>query len=103
MVPATITASGTVNEKWTNGVKKEEFEVLQQYIDKTIKEIGKEILSGKIDIKPYYKKGKTPCEYCAYKTICGFHPQREGNCYYYIDNKPKDEILLRMKKEMNKG
>lgn len=102
MVPAAITASGTVNEKWTNGVKKEEFEVLQQYIDKTIKEIGKEILSGKIDIKPYYKKGKTPCEYCAYKTICGFHPQREGNCYYYIDNKPKDEILLRMKKEMNK-
>lgn len=97
MVPAAITASGSVNEKWTNGVKKEEFEILQQYIDKTIKEIGKEILNGKIEIKPYYKKGKTPCEYCAYKTICGFNPQQEGNCYYYIDNKPKDEILLQMK------
>lgn len=97
MVPAAITASGSVNEKWTNGVKKEEFKILQQYIDKTIKQIGKEILNGKIEIKPYYKKGKTPCEYCAYKTICGFNPQQEGNCYYYIDNKPKDEILLQMK------
>ena len=98
MVPAAITASGAVNEKWTNGVKKEEFKILQQYIDKTIKQIGKEILNGKIEIKPYYKKGKTPCEYCAYKTICGFNPHQEGNCYYYIDNKPKDEILLQMKK-----
>lgn len=98
MVPAAITASGAVNEKWTNGVKKEEFKILQQYIDKTIKQIGKEILNGKIEIKPYYKKGKTPCEYCTYKTICGFNPHQEGNCYYYIDNKPKDEILLQMKK-----
>jgi ATP-dependent helicase/nuclease subunit B len=100
LVPAAITASGTVNEKWTNGVDKEEFKILQDYIYKTIKDISKEILSGKIDLKPYNKKGKTPCEYCDYKAICGFNPQQNGNKYNYIDKKTKDDLILKMKKEL---
>lgn len=98
MVPAAITASGSVNEKWTNGVNKEEFKILQDYIDITIKQIAKEIFSGKIDLKPYNKKGKTPCEYCEYRTICGFNPRLNGNKYNYIDKKSKDDIILLMKK-----
>ena len=98
MVPAAITASGSVNEKWTNAVNKEEFKILQDYIDITIKQIAKEIFSGKIDLKPYNKKGKTLCEYCEYRTICGFNPRLNGNKYNYIDKKSKDDIILLMKK-----
>lgn len=97
LVPAAITASGTVNEKWTNGVDKEEFKILQDYIDHIIKQIAKEILSGKIDLKPYNKNGKTPCEYCEYKTICGFNTKQNNNEYNYIDKKSKDDILKKMK------
>lgn len=97
LVPAAITVSGTVNEKWTSGVNKEQFKVLQDYIDKIIKDISKEILSGKIDLKPYNKKGKTPCEYCSYKPICGFNTKQKGNEYNYIDKKSKDDIILKMK------
>lgn len=101
IVPAAITQSGTVNEKWTNGVNKEQFKILQDYIDKTIKDISKEILSGKIDLKPYNKKGKTPCEYCSYKSICGFNTKQNGNKYNYIDKKSKDDLIKLMKQEMD--
>ena len=97
LVPASLTSSGSINEKWTNGVKSEEFKILQDYIYKTIKDISREILSGNIDLKPYYKKGKTPCEYCEYKGICGFNPRQRGNNYNYIDQKTKDEILEKMR------
>ena len=100
LVPAAITKSGTVNEKWTNGVDSEEFKVLQDYIYKTIKEISKEILSGKIDLKPYNKKGKTPCEYCVYKSVCGSNTKNPENKYNYIDEKTKDDIINMMKKEL---
>ena len=100
LVPAALTASGSINEKWTNGVKSEEFKLLQEYIYKTIKDISKEILSGNIDLKPYYKKGKTPCEYCEYKAICGFNSRQNNNCYNYIDQKSKDDILFKMKEEL---
>ena len=100
LVPAAITSSGTVNEKWTSGVSKEDFKVLQDYIYKTIKDISKEIFSGKIDLKPYYKKGKTPCSYCEYKSICGFNPKIADNKYNYIPEKSKDEIIENMKRKI---
>lgn len=103
LVPAAINASGTVNEKWTNGVDKEEFKILQDYIDFIIKQIAKEILSGKIDLKPYNKNGKTPCEYCQYRTICGFNTKQNNNTYNYIDKKSKDDIIQKMKKEVFLG
>lgn len=100
LVPAAITASGNVNEKWTNGVDKEEFKILQDYIDYIIKQIATEILSGKIDLKPYNKEGKTPCEYCEYKTICGFNTKQSNNNYHYIDKKSKEDTIQKMKENM---
>ena len=97
LIPATITKAGEISEAKTNGVNKDEFEVLQKYIYKTIKQISKEILSGNIELKPYNKKGKKPCEYCSYKAICGFNPRMCGNNYNYIDKKTKDDIILKMR------
>ena len=97
LVPAAITSTGTVNQKWTNGVTKEEFKILQDYINITIKQIAKEILNGNIEIRPYNKKGKTPCEYCEYKMICGFNPKYKDNRYNYIEQKSKDDIIKKMK------
>ena len=70
IIPAGISGKGAINKRDTNGVEQEEFEVLQKYIGKIIKEIGKEILQGKIDLKPTNYKGKTPCRYCEYHSIC---------------------------------
>ncbi len=100
LVPAAITNSGEVNKKWTSGVGKEEFKVLQEYIYKTIKDISQEILKGKIDLKPYNKKGKTPCEYCSYKGICGFNTKNCDNKYNYIPKKTSDDVILKMKEEI---
>ena len=95
-VPAALTASQSINKKWTSGVDKEQFKVLQDYIFKTIKEISKEILEGNIDIKPYNKKGVTQCKYCTYHSICGFNSKYENACYRYVDNKSNDDILKLM-------
>ena len=101
IVPAALTSSGEVNKKWTSGVGKEDFKVSQDYIYKTIKDISKEILKGKIDLKPYNKKGKTPCEYCSYKGICGFNTKMCNNIYNYIPSKSADDVILEMKPGTN--
>ena len=97
IIPAGITKSEAINKRDTNGINKEEFEILQKYIGKVIKQIGKEILQGKIDLKPYNHKGKTPCKYCEYHCICGFDARNNTNQYQYIDNLSKDEIIQKMK------
>lgn len=92
LVPAYIDKSGNLSKK-TNGITQEQFENLQKYIDKTIKQISNEILKGKIDLKPYYKKGNTPCKYCVYKSICGFKSGFCKNKYNYIGEQSKEEIM----------
>lgn len=99
VIPAYIDSKGNVSKSKSSAVDKEEFEGLQKYINKVIKEIAKEILVGNIDLKPYNKKGKTPCEYCEYKPICQFNSGVCKNSYNYIDNMNKDVILEMIKNQ----
>ena len=93
IIPAYINKEGELSNKPSN-INAEQFEYLQKYMDKIIKQISEEILSGDIEIKPYYntKNKKTPCEYCAYRSICRFN-QITKNDYRYIPNMDKDVIL----------
>ena len=99
LVPVTLTKEGTISEKKSSTMEKEKFKMLQKYIIKTIKNIGKEILSGKIDIKPYYKNKTTPCEYCSYKAICQFDKNRFCNSYNNIPTLTEEEILEKISEE----
>ncbi len=99
IIPAYLTKEGEVSQK-TNTLTQKQFERLQQYMDKIIKQISEEILSGNINIQPYYQiKGKkTPCEYCNFKSICTFNQITKDN-YNYIPNLSKETIIERMKDE----
>ena len=94
IIPAYIDKNGNLANK-SSTITRQQFENLQKYTNKIIKQISNNILSGNIDIKPYYKikGGKTPCEYCKYKSICNFN---NGICkkdYNYIGNENKDYIF----------
>lgn len=102
LIPAYIDKSGNLSPKRTKGLTKEQFEILQKYIYKTIKEISQEILEGNIELRPYNKNGITPCEYCEYKQICNFNPSIYKNEYNYIAKKDKEEILEAMKQKVEK-
>ena len=75
IIPVYVDKDGNLSEKTGNILKREEFENLQKYGKRLIKQIAEEILSGDIGMKPYYnrKNKKTPCIYCEYKNICGFN------------------------------
>lgn len=94
LVPAYIDKDGNLSSK-SNSVTRKQFEDLQKYTKKMITQISKEIWTGNIDVKPYYKikGGKTPCEYCSYHSICQFNNGICKNSYYYIGNINKDAIL----------
>ena len=98
-IPVSLDKSGNISQTKSSVLTKEEFTSLQKKIKKLIKQIADEILSGRIEIKPIYntKQKRNACEYCPYKTICGFNPKK--NVYEYIPNKTKDEIFDELQKE----
>ena len=93
IIPAYMDKNGNLSPKKSSIATKEEFEKLQKYVNSTIKEIANEILNGNIQLKPYYKNKKTPCEYCTYKNICGFNSGIFKTEYNFINKKTKEDIF----------
>ena len=99
IIPAYMDKTGTLSPKKSSIATKEEFEKLQKYVNNTIKEISEEILKGNIELKPYYKNKKTPCEYCSYKNICEFNSGILKTGYRFINKKEKEDIFESLKRE----
>ena len=99
IVPAYIGKDGEVSDK-QNTLNRKQFENLQNYMEKIIKQISEEILNGNIGIEPYYRTRdkKTPCEYCSYKAICQFNQTTKNN-YNYIPNVNKEKVLEKICQE----
>ena len=101
IIPAGIKKDGELSSKTTNAITKEQFDYLQKYMDKLIKQISESILAGNIEVKPYYnvKNKKTPCSYCKYKSICRFDENSGTSDYNYISELNKDAILDLIKEQ----
>ena len=92
-LPIYLDKQGNISKSKSSVLEKDKFEKLQKYIKRLIKDISKEILKGKIDIKPFYLNKKSPCDYCEYKSICNFDTHIPGNSYNYINSKKVNKIL----------
>lgn len=99
-VPLYIDSKGEISKSRSNAIDKEDFKRLQIKLNNLINQITKEILKGRIDIKPVYSKKnkKSVCEFCQYKSICNF--DCNFNAYKYILNKKNEEILAKLKEEI---
>ena len=100
IIPVQLVEDGKIGKK-SSTITKEQFEDLQKHTTKIIKQISKEILSGNIDIKPFYnvRNKKIPCDYCKYKMICQFKSSKNQNTYNYISKKAKDQIFEEIRNE----
>lgn len=98
VIPAYIDKNGDISKSKSSSVDSKQFSLLQKQVNKILKQISKEILTGQITPNPVYisKKKITPCLYCEYRAICGFNPDIEGNNYKYVPNLNKDEILSKL-------
>ena len=100
IIPAYIDKDGQLSINRSNIISLDDFKNLQKHTKKMIKEICNEILNGNIDIKPYRNNNqKSACDYCNYKSICNFSPDKKGNEYFYIKTIEKQKILEEIKGE----
>ena len=93
IIPAYMDKDGNLSYKKSSSLTVEEFSKLKDFVNKTIIEISNEILNGNIELKPYYKNKKTPCEYCEFKNICNFNSGIYKTGYRFINKKSKETFF----------
>lgn len=74
-------------------------ERLSAHVQNTMADIGRNILSGDVAINPYEKKGRTSCEYCPYKGICGFDQKIPGYKYRRLDRLSPKDVWIKLEEE----
>lgn len=81
--------SGTLSE--------EELQTVSHYVNQKIRQLGKGILEGDITCSPYSYGGRNGCEYCVYRSICGFNERIPGYEWNRLESMTKDEAIDKMK------
>lgn len=74
----------------------EELRIVSDYVNRKVKEIGSDILEGKIALNPYEMGSNDACTYCAYRKVCGFDGRVPGYEKRGLEDLDKTEILKRM-------
>lgn len=75
---------------------KEEIKKLCNHTRNILKKFAEEILNGNIKNEPIRNKGKSPCSYCDYKSICNFDREL-GNSFKYISELKNEEVYEQIK------
>ena len=99
VIPVEKKKDGTFSAR-SSIMSREELQVVSDYVNAKIKQIGKEILSGHKEINPYEKGMTSACTYCAYKKVCGFDPGLPGYKKRILGDPSQEEVLYKMKEEI---
>ncbi len=76
-----VMKDGLLQEGRSSVAGSRRFEVLRQYVRSQLKKDGREILDGRIGVRPVKNGGSTACDYCPYHGVCGFDTRIAGYRY----------------------
>ena len=98
VIPVELKKSGELSAR-SSVASAEEFEILSEYVNHSIVEAGNEIYHGNVEISPFVEGQLSSCDYCPYKSVCGFDIKIKG----FQERKPqkmdKKDIFERMESE----
>ena len=87
----------------SKGIDEKDFATLTEYVYGKLEREAEQILAGDTAAKPYRYKKRTPCEYCAYRTVCGFDNRLFEFSYRDLKELKKEELWEEFRKECHGG
>lgn len=95
VIPVAYNKNGSLS-KYSQTADKEQFHALSSYVNGKILELGREILNGNVELKPYKMKKRTACDYCSYRKVCGFDEKMPGYEYRRLPSFSDEELWKKM-------
>ncbi len=99
LIPVAENKDGTLSKR-SKTVKKEQFQVLSEFVQEKMRELGKRMLDGEIAAVPFERKNQTGCDYCIYRSVCRMDKKLPGTHYRRLKEYSEEMIWKQM--EMRK-
>lgn len=102
VIPVSVNKDGSLAKK-SKTASAEEFTVIGDYVNQKIKQIGRQIMDGEVEARPYQMKDKDGCMYCPYGSVCGFDRKIPGYDYRKLENiDSEEEIIHKMEEKLGR-
>lgn len=100
LIPVAENKDGTLSKR-SKAVKKEQFQVLSDFVQEKMKELGRRMLEGEISAVPFERKTQTGCDYCIYRSICRMDKKLPGTHYRRLKEYSEEMIWKQMENQKN--
>lgn len=101
VIPVSKTKSGY--SKASKILAEEEFQEVLEYAGNRRKELQEEMQSGLVDARPYQMGSQTGCDYCGYRSICGFDQEIDGYEYQKLKQMSREDVMAAIIRDNKKG
>lgn len=86
-------------DAYSKVASKEEFEVITEFARNKLREIGKDIYDGNVEVNPIKTKKIDSCAFCGYQPICRFGSKIPGFSARSFKGGKKDDVIEYMRNE----
>ncbi len=86
-------------DAYSKVASKEEFEVITEFARNKLREIGKDIYDGDVEVNPIKTKKIDSCAFCGYQSICRFGSKIPGFSARSFKGGKKDDVIEHMRNE----
>ena len=98
-VPVAFKKDGSLTAR-SSAVSGETFRMLGSFAREKAGQIHERIASGEADVRPYRYGGRTGCDYCTYRHICGFDSSLPGYSWRQVDKMKQEDALERIRRSV---
>ncbi len=106
VIPVARTKSGELSSA-SKAYTTAQFGEISNYVNYLVRRLGQRMMDGEIAINPYELGGKNACQWCVFRSICGFDERLEGCGYRRLERFDSDgavfEEMERIEKEQEEG
>lgn len=102
IIPVERKSDGSLSAR-SSVVKRQDYEVISNYVNQKMRQFGTEILQGNIEVNPCEQGNTESCTYCTFREICafdgkipGFEKRKPGHGMDVL--KDEQDILEKMRK-----
>lgn len=101
VMPVKYTAKGTLAAN-SKAASQEQFADMLHYVNYKSREIGRKILEGNTEVNPFERQKENACEYCPYRSVCGFDEKIPGYGYRRLNPYTAREVWEHMKADLER-
>ncbi|WP_408070483.1 PD-(D/E)XK nuclease family protein [Butyrivibrio sp. JL13D10] len=102
VIPVKFNNDGDFSKTGSDVMSADDFEDVSRYVEHLIKKSGRSIIHGDIAVNPYSQGNRNACEYCSFKSVCGFDNAVPGYEMRELQNKNNDEVLELIRNDLAK-